>query len=108
MAPGRSIVKRIGRESGFASLGQQLNGVGYDSVFVYGGRGYFINEKYLRQQLNVSLKPARKKSSSAQTMHRTGRHACKAVRRSCGPSSSRVTGVSTVTGLSTLGRCIGI
>ncbi|OZY39270.1 sulfatase [Pseudomonas fragi] len=41
--PGRSIVKRIGRESGFASLGQQLNGVGYDSVFVYGGRGYFDN-----------------------------------------------------------------
>ncbi|SPO67727.1 LTA synthase family protein [Pseudomonas sp. JV241A] len=41
--PGRSIVKRIGRESGFASLGQQLAEVGYDSVFVYGGRGYFDN-----------------------------------------------------------------
>ncbi|WP_260956958.1 LTA synthase family protein [Pseudomonas citri] len=41
--PGRSIVKRIGRESGFASLGQQLSSVGYDSVFVYGGRGYFDN-----------------------------------------------------------------
>lgn len=41
--PGRSIVKRIGRESGFASLGQQLKGVGYDSVFLYGGRGYFDN-----------------------------------------------------------------
>ncbi|PWB33127.1 sulfatase [Pseudomonas sp. SDI] len=41
--PGRSIVKRIGRESGFASLGQQLSEVGYDSVFVYGGRGYFDN-----------------------------------------------------------------
>ncbi|GAB7530692.1 LTA synthase family protein [Pseudomonas sp. 3A(2025)] len=41
--PGRSIVKRIGRESGFASLGQQLAAVGYDSVFVYGGRGYFDN-----------------------------------------------------------------
>ena len=41
--PGRSIVKRIGRESGFASLGQQLAGQGYDSVFVYGGRGYFDN-----------------------------------------------------------------
>ncbi|MBV6825167.1 LTA synthase family protein [Pseudomonas sp. PD9R] len=41
--PGRSIVKRVGRESGFASLGQQLNAVGYDSVFVYGGRGYFDN-----------------------------------------------------------------
>jgi phosphoglycerol transferase MdoB-like AlkP superfamily enzyme len=41
--PGRSIVKRVGRESGFASLGQQLRSVGYDSVFVYGGRGYFDN-----------------------------------------------------------------
>lgn len=41
--PGRSIVKRIGRESGFASLGQQLSARGYDSVFLYGGRGYFDN-----------------------------------------------------------------
>lgn len=41
--PGRSIVKRIGRESGYASLGQQLQAKGYDSVFVYGGRGYFDN-----------------------------------------------------------------
>jgi phosphoglycerol transferase MdoB-like AlkP superfamily enzyme len=41
--PGRSIVKRIGRESGFASLGQQFNAEGYDSVFIYGGRGYFDN-----------------------------------------------------------------
>jgi phosphoglycerol transferase MdoB-like AlkP superfamily enzyme len=41
--PGRSIVKRIGRESGFASLGQQLKAKGYDSVFLYGGRGYFDN-----------------------------------------------------------------
>ncbi len=41
--PGRSIVKRVGRESGYASLGQQLAAVGYDSVFVYGGRGYFDN-----------------------------------------------------------------
>ncbi|MBF8730806.1 sulfatase-like hydrolase/transferase [Pseudomonas guariconensis] len=41
--PGRSIVKRIGRESGYASLGQQLSAVGYDAVFVYGGRGYFDN-----------------------------------------------------------------
>lgn len=41
--PGRSIVKRIGHESGFASLGQQLGARGYDSVFVYGGRGYFDN-----------------------------------------------------------------
>lgn len=41
--PGRSIVKRIGRESGYASLGRQLGTLGYDSVFVYGGRGYFDN-----------------------------------------------------------------
>lgn len=41
--PGRSIVKRVGREGGFASLGQQLAAVGYDSVFAYGGRGYFDN-----------------------------------------------------------------
>lgn len=41
--PGRSIVKRVGREGGFASLGQQLAAVGYDSVFTYGGRGYFDN-----------------------------------------------------------------
>ncbi len=41
--PGRSIVKRLGRESGFASLGQQLAARGYDSVFLYGGRGYFDN-----------------------------------------------------------------
>ncbi|QRY81824.1 sulfatase-like hydrolase/transferase [Pseudomonas sp. PDNC002] len=41
--PGRSIVKRVGRESGFASLGQQLKAVGYDTVFLYGGRGYFDN-----------------------------------------------------------------
>lgn len=41
--PGRSIVKRIGRESGFGSLGQQFVAKGYDSVFVYGGRGYFDN-----------------------------------------------------------------
>ncbi|WAJ35564.1 sulfatase-like hydrolase/transferase [Pseudomonas sp. GOM7] len=41
--PGRSIVKRIGREAGYASLGQQLTAKGYDSVFIYGGRGYFDN-----------------------------------------------------------------
>lgn len=41
--PGRSIVKRIGRESGFASLGQHFQALGYDSAFVYGGRGYFDN-----------------------------------------------------------------
>ena len=41
--PGRSIVKRIGRETGYSSLGQQFKAKGYDSVFVYGGRGYFDN-----------------------------------------------------------------
>ncbi len=41
--PGRSIVKRIGHETGYASLGEQLREQGYDSVFVYGGRGYFDN-----------------------------------------------------------------
>lgn len=41
--PGRSIVKRIGREKGYASLGQQLVQQGYDSVFLYGGRGFFDN-----------------------------------------------------------------
>jgi len=41
--PGRSIVKRIGRETGYASLGQQLAARSYDSVFLYGGRGYFDN-----------------------------------------------------------------
>ena len=41
--PGRSIVKRIGRESGYASLGQQFREQGYDSLFIYGGRGYFDN-----------------------------------------------------------------
>lgn len=41
--PGRSIVKRIGRESGYGSLGQQFNALDYDSVFIYGGRGYFDN-----------------------------------------------------------------
>ena len=41
--PGRSIVKRVGRESGFGSLGQQFSAQGYDSVFLYGGRGYFDN-----------------------------------------------------------------
>ncbi|GAB6112329.1 LTA synthase family protein [Desulfomicrobium salsuginis] len=41
--PGRSIVKRLGRESGYASLGRQLEARGYDSVFLYGGRGYFDN-----------------------------------------------------------------
>ncbi|MEZ5552702.1 MAG: LTA synthase family protein [Pseudomonadales bacterium] len=41
--PGRSIVKRLGRESGFWSLGNVLREKGYDSRFIYGGRGYFDN-----------------------------------------------------------------
>ena len=41
--PGRSIVKRIGRESGYGSLGNQFKAQGYDVAFVYGGRGYFDN-----------------------------------------------------------------
>ena len=41
--PGRSIIKRLGRETGYASLGRQLEARGYDSVFLYGGRGYFDN-----------------------------------------------------------------
>ena len=36
-------MKRLGRETGYASLGQQLANQGYDAVFVYGGRGYFDN-----------------------------------------------------------------
>lgn len=41
--PGRAIVKRLGRETGYASLGRQFRAKGYDSVFLYGGRGYFDN-----------------------------------------------------------------
>jgi len=41
--PGRSIVKRIGRESGMWSLGNVLRDKGYDVRFLYGGRGYFDN-----------------------------------------------------------------
>jgi len=41
--PGRSIVKRLGRESGMWSLGQVLKEKGYDTRFIYGGRGYFDN-----------------------------------------------------------------
>jgi phosphoglycerol transferase MdoB-like AlkP superfamily enzyme len=41
--PGQSIVKRIGRESGFWSLGHVLDDQGYASAFIYGGRGYFDN-----------------------------------------------------------------
>jgi phosphoglycerol transferase MdoB-like AlkP superfamily enzyme len=41
--PGRSIVKRIGRESGHWSLGRVLREHGYAARFLYGGRGYFDN-----------------------------------------------------------------
>ena len=41
--PGHSIVKRIGRESGMWSLGNVLRERGYDTQFIYGGRGYFDN-----------------------------------------------------------------
>lgn len=41
--PGRSIVKRIGRESGLWSLGNVLREKGYSVRFLYGGRGYFDN-----------------------------------------------------------------
>jgi phosphoglycerol transferase MdoB-like AlkP superfamily enzyme len=41
--PGRAIVKRIGRETGYWSLGNVLHAKGYDVRFVYGGRGYFDN-----------------------------------------------------------------
>ena len=41
--PGRSIVKRIGRESDQWSLGNVLNSKGYQSFFIYGGRSYFDN-----------------------------------------------------------------
>ena len=41
--PGRSIVKRIGRETNQWSLGNVLDQKGYQSYFVYGGRSYFEN-----------------------------------------------------------------
>ena len=41
--PGRAIVKRPGHETGYASLGRQLQSRGYDCAFLYGGRGYFDN-----------------------------------------------------------------
>ncbi len=41
--PGRSIVKRIGHEKGYWSLGNVLRAKGYDTTFVYGGRGFFDN-----------------------------------------------------------------
>ncbi len=41
--PGRSIIKRLGRETDQWSLGAVLNEKGYQSYFMYGGRGYFEN-----------------------------------------------------------------
>ncbi|MDY0189216.1 MAG: LTA synthase family protein [Desulfuromonas sp.] len=41
--PGRSIVKRIGRETNQWSLGNVLDAKGYQSYFLYGGRSYFEN-----------------------------------------------------------------
>jgi phosphoglycerol transferase MdoB-like AlkP superfamily enzyme len=41
--PGRAIVKRPGRERGLWSLGQVLRTQGYETRFLYGGRGYFDN-----------------------------------------------------------------
>ncbi len=41
--PGRSIVKRIGHESDMWSLGNILKSKGYQTTFLYGGRGYFDN-----------------------------------------------------------------
>lgn len=41
--PGRSIVKRIGNEKGYLSLGRIFDSKGYDSYYIYGGRGYFDN-----------------------------------------------------------------
>ncbi|TPW18787.1 MAG: sulfatase, partial [Halothiobacillaceae bacterium] len=41
--PGNSIVKRLGRESNLWSLGNVLKSKGYDTQFIYGGRGYFDN-----------------------------------------------------------------
>ncbi len=41
--PGRSIIKRIGYQSKWNSLGGILHDRGYDSVFFYGGKGFFDN-----------------------------------------------------------------
>lgn len=41
--PGQAIVKRLGRERGLWSLGQVLRAQGYETRFLYGGRGYFDN-----------------------------------------------------------------
>lgn len=43
--PGQSIVKRPNNENLF-SLGSVFDGKGYDSMFVYGGYGYFDNMDY--------------------------------------------------------------
>jgi len=41
--PGRSIVKREGHATGMWSLGDILQTKGYETRFIYGGRGYFDN-----------------------------------------------------------------
>jgi len=41
--PGRSIVKRLGREKDLWSLGHVLKEKGYNTKFIYGGHGYFDN-----------------------------------------------------------------
>ncbi len=41
--PGRSVVKRIGKEGDKWSLGNIFKSKGYDTKFIYGGRGYFDN-----------------------------------------------------------------
>lgn len=41
--PGRSIVKRLGHETGMWSLGNVFRSRGYQTAFIYGGRGYFDN-----------------------------------------------------------------
>ncbi len=41
--PGRSIVKRIGSEGDYWSLGNVFKKKGYQTNFIYGGRGYFDN-----------------------------------------------------------------
>lgn len=41
--PGRSIVKRIGRETDMWSMGNVFKNKGYEVRYLYGGRGYFDN-----------------------------------------------------------------
>ena len=41
--PGRSIVKRLGHETNMWSLGDVFQSKGYQTAFIYGGRGYFDN-----------------------------------------------------------------